>query len=304
MRAVGDVKTPMFCTIIAVIANCLLNYLLIFGNFGFPKLGVTGAGLATLISRSLELSLLFFCLLRNDYIFKTKAFDLFKIERRLAKSIIIKGLPLVTNEILWAAGLTTLFKFYATRGSEVMVGFGIASTVSDLFYVLFSGMSVATMIIISQNLGANKLKQVKIDAYRLIGFSVFLAVLCGLMMFATSFFVPNWYDVTVEAKSLATTLLRVTSFMMWIYMLSAQCYFILRSGGDTMAAFMLDSCYMWLVNITVVGFLTYFTDFSIIKLYLFGQSTDILKMLIAFCLVKRGQWIRNLTRGKEIVHEC
>ena len=303
MRAVGEIRTPMFCTIVGMITNCFFNYLFIFGNLGFPQLGVAGAGLSTLLSRLIELGLLSANLFLKDFPFKTRLRDLFKIEGHLAKTIIIKGLPLVTNEIFWAAGLSTLFKFYSTRGNDFMVGYGIANTVSDLFYVLFSGMSVATTIIISQSLGANHLEEAKKNAYHLIEFSILLAVICGMLMFATSFVVPKWYDVTPEARELAATFLRVTSVMISIYMTSAQCYFILRSGGDTIAAFMLDSCYMWAVNITVVGCLAYLTNFNILILYLAGQSTDLLKMAIAFFLVRRGKWIRNLTKRKELINE-
>jgi len=122
-------------------------------------------------------------------------------------------------------------------------------------------------------------------------------------MFSTSYLVPILFDVSKQALAVAQTFVRIASFMFWIYMCSAQCYFILRAGGDTIAALFMDSCYMWLVNISVVGLLTYFTDFSIFHLYLAGQLTDLLKMGLAFYMVKRGNWIVNLTKKREATYE-
>lgn len=300
IRAVGDVKTPMFAAIIAVLCNCLFNYILIFGHFGLPKMGVAGAGLATLIARMIELLILGFWVWNNDYPFKTKISNLFNIKGYLAKNVFIKGLPLTSNEILWSFGMATLFKFYATRGAEVMSGYAIAGTVADLFFTLFGGMAAATTIIISQKLGANKLAQARSDGFHLLGFSVGVAFCLGIIMFGTSFIVPTWYKVTPMAMATAQNIIRIQAMLFWVYMTSAQSYFILRAGGDTKAVLLMDACYMWFVNIPIVAAIAYLTNFGIIYLYIFGQITDLVKMFIAYNLVKKGRWVRNLTQVKGV----
>jgi len=303
MRAIGDVKTPLLASAAAVVSTITLNYLLILGNLGFPQLGVTGAGISLLIARCLELGVLLVKLSRSQYGFKTELGAIFEVEWPLAKEIVKKGLPLLINEVFWSLGITMLFKFYATRGTEVMVGYGITQSVNDMFFVLFNGMAAATTIIISHSLGAGRLKEAKEDAYRLLAFSMFLSVCFAVIMIWTSFFIPHWFDVTEGAKTLAVTFIRVSAFMFWIYMCSAECYFILRAGGDTISTLLMDSCYMWGVNIVVVGLLTYYTDLNILQLYLCGQATDLLKMAISVYLVRRGKWIVNLTENKGLTGE-
>jgi len=303
MRAIGDVKRPLIASISGMLLSCFLNYVLIFGNLGFPRLEVAGASIGIMISRFVELAILLIFLATKKYEFNTRVCELFKVEKSLIKNILIKGAPLVTNEFFWAFGITMLLRFYSTRGTEVMVGYAISQAVADVFFVLFSGMAAATTVIISQNLGANNLEEAKEDAYRLLAFSIFLAFCMGLGMYLTSFVVPQWFEVTEEARALAKNFIVIVAAMQWIYMCSAQCYFILRAGGDTVATLLMDSCYMWTVNILVVGVLTYYTDFDIIKLYLAGQATDLVKMIIAFYLVKRGKWIVNLTKKKELSYE-
>ncbi len=301
MRSVGETKIPMYCSFLAVFINAVLNYGFIFGNFGLPRLEVAGAALATLIARIIETGILLIVIWKMDLPFKTKVKDLFKIPSELSRKIFIKAAPLATNEVLWSFGMATLFKLYGTRGSEVISGYAVANTISDLFFVLFGGMAAASTVLISHHLGANELEEAKSNAYRLIGFSMMLAVVFGILMFGSSFIVPNWFQISKEAREITTTTLRIMSCMFWIYMLNTSLYFTLRAGGDTKSTFYMDSIYMWTFNIPLVAAVAYFTDFDIYTLYIIGQSTDLVKMFIAYRLVRKEKWVVNLAIEPEVL---
>jgi Na+-driven multidrug efflux pump len=211
----------------------------------------------------------------------------------------IKAIPLTVNEILWSSGMATLFMFYSTRGKEVMAGMSISGSVADLFFTLFGGMAVATTVLISQELGANQLEEAKHNAYRLLRFAIILAIALGILMFSASFVAINFFNVSDYSKQTAKTFLQIQSFMFWIYMTNAQCFFILRAGGDTKSTLAMDAVFMWLVNIPVVGLVTYLTKWNVFGLYLAGQSTDLVKLAFAFSLVKREKWVKNLTHSHE-----
>ncbi len=293
-RAIGQTKTPMYIGIVAVIVNTILNYCLIFGNFNFPQMGVSGAALATLISRFVELAIYLFILKKSNVIFKSNISKLFNVSKDLIGKVTAKALPLCTNEILWSFGVSSLFKFYATRGNDVMAGYSISTTVADIFFALFAGMAVATTVLVSAHLGANELKEAKSNAYKILGFSVMLALLFGAGLFISSYIVPNFYNVNDAAKDVAQDILKIQGIMYWVYMFTAQCYFILRAGGDTKSTFFMDSGFMWLINLPIVGFFAYFTNVDIIMLYLIGQSTDLVKLLVSYKLLKREKWLVNL----------
>lgn len=296
MRAVGETRVPLIISAGAVLTNTCLNYCLIFGNFGFPRMGVEGAALATLIARIAEVIALLLALNRMSMPFKTRLRELFHVPGDLAKSILLKAAPLALNEVLWSLGMATLFKFYSTRGPEVMSGYSIANTIGDLFFVLFGGMAAATTVLVSQPLGANRLDEARSHAYQLIGFSLMLSVLFAVLMLGSSFVVPHFYQVSPQAKQVAVDVLRIMALMFWIYMANTQCYFTLRAGGDTRSTLFMDSGYMWLVNIPLVGCLTYFTGSSILLLYFVGQMTDIVKLVFGYSLVRKEKWVVNLTR--------
>lgn len=294
MRAVGDMRTPLYCSVISVFVNATLNYIFIMGKFIFPPMGVFGAALATVIARLVELALACFSLHKGNYAFKTPWIG--KLARDILVRIVRKALPLMSNEILWSFGLASLFRFYGTRGSAVLSGFAMAGTISDLFFTLFAGMAAATTVLISTPLGANELEKAQQNAYRMIGFSAMLAICFGIVMFLSRYSIPYLYaSVSVAAQSVAQNFLAIQSFMFWIYMATVQCYFILRAGGDMKHTLMMDSGFMWAVNIPLVALVTYLTDIPYWAIYLLSQVTDLWKLLFAHHLVKKEHWLVNLT---------
>ena len=296
MRAVGEMHIPLRCSVIAVLTNAIFNYCFIFGNFGFPRLGIAGAALATVIARFIELMLAFYTIKKYDFDFKTRIVDLFIISKDIFVKVIVKAAPLMLNEILFSLGMATLFKFYSTRGSDVMSGNSVAATISDLFFTLFGGMSAATTVLVSTPLGANRLEEARSNGYKLVGYSTMLAFIFGIAMFITSNIVPIIYNhITLEAQHAAMMFIRVQACMFWIYMLSCEFYFILRAGGDMKNTLVMDSVFMWCVNIPIVGFLTYFTNINFLLLYIAGQLTDLVKLFLAYSLVAKERWVVNLT---------
>lgn len=177
-----------------------------------------------------------------------------------------------------------------------MAGYSIANTISDLFFVLFGGLATATTILVSKPLGANQMEEARERAYQLLAFSIFLAVLFSMAMFAASFFVPAWYQVSVQTRQIAAQMLQVMAVMFWTYTANTQCYFILRAGGDTRSTLFVDSGFMWLVNIPLIGLLTCFTSMNIMQMYLIGQMTELAKLSIAYHLVRKEKWLVNLTQ--------
>lgn len=299
LRSVGESRLPLYVSIATVFTNTFLNYCLIFGNFGFPMLGVVGAAIATLIARLVEMSLLLFIVYHFDFDFTTKIKELFHISGALAKRIAIKAAPLALNEVLWASGMATIFKLYGTRGPEVLSGYSVANTTTDLFFTLFQGMAIATTVMVSQRLGANKLKEARVNGYKMVGTATSIALAVSVLMFGSAFLVPKLYSISEEALNVARMQIIIQSFCFWIYTMNCQNYFILRAGGDTKNTLITDSCFMWLVNIPLLAILAYFTNLNIFWMYLIGQSTDLLKLCVSTHLVRKEKWVVNLAQHPE-----
>lgn len=296
IRSTGDTKTPIIASSIGISINLFFNFLLINGNLGFPALGVYGSAIATLISRLVEVLILLYIMSVKHFDFASKIKDLFKIDSRLFKLITKNAINIASNEILWASSMALLMKFYATRGPAAMSAYSIAGSVSDIFFVLFGGMSAATTVLVGHRLGANEFKKAKSNGYRLLSLSLIMAVIFGLLMFMISIFVPVIYtDVSAEAQDIAITLIRIVGLLFWTFMYNVQILFMLRAGGDSLSAFIMDSGFMWIINIPVVTFFTYYTELPIVYLYLIGQFTDVLKLMVSTYVFKKELWVKNVT---------
>lgn len=294
LRAVGETKIPLVISLVTVVVNGLSNYVLILGRFGFPELGILGAALGTLMSRLVELILVIIALRRTNFAFKTKLKDLFRIPLRLIRTITTKSLPLMINEIGFAFGLAMLFKFYGTRGAEVQTAVSIAGTTADLFFVLFGGMAAATTVFVSQPLGKDDLQAAESNAFRILRFSVLMALVLGGMMFMLSWITPGLYAVDNEIRDMAALFIQVQSCFLWVYMINTECYFILRAGGDMRRTLILDSGYMVFVNLPIVAAAAYLTALPAIFVYIIGQATDVIKIFFSLRLLLKRSWLQNL----------
>ena len=299
MRCIGETKIPLTVSAISVSINTFFNYCLIFGHFGMPCLGISGAALATLIARVVEMVILMLVLKFNQFPFTTSISDLFHIDSQLVRQITLKAAPLSLNEILWSAGNATILKFYGTRGGAVLSGNAICCTFTDIFYTLFSGMSVATTVMVSQPLGANDLDKAKENGYQMLGVAGLLSLVLSVFMASTVLIVPLLYSsASLEVLDIAKKMILVQSICFVIYTLNIQAFNVLRSGGDAKSTLILDSGFMWFFTIPALAIFTYFTDINIYLLFALGRGSELVKLILSFALLKKENWVTNLTETK------
>ena len=245
LRECGETRLPMIAGIVAVFVNLGFNYLLIFGHFGFPKLGVVGAAIATVLSRYVQM-LIVICwthLHTKQVPFAVGLYRSLSIPWNLTKKIAVKGLPLMFNEIFWASGMAVLNQCYSMRGLDAIAGLNIASTITNLFNVVFIAMGSAVSIMVGQLLGAGKMEEARDTDTKLIAFSVASCfVLGGILMLVAPLF-PTFYNTTDQVKHLATGFIRIGAGCMPIYAFMHASYFTLRSGGKTFITFLFDSVF-------------------------------------------------------------
>ena len=296
LRECGETMIPMKAGVAAVFVNLILNYLLIFGKFGFPEWGVVGAAVATVISRYVQAAIVIIWTHRHTerMPFIVGAYKSFTIPSALTNKIIIKGTPLMVNEILWSAGMAMLMRCYSVRGLDTVAALNISSTISNLFNVVILALGGAVSIIIGQLLGAGKMEEAKDTDAKLIAFSVMSCVAIGAVLIVLAPLFPALYNTTDTVKELATHFLRIAAACMPIAAFMHATYFTLRSGGKTIITFLFDSVFLWCISVPLAFVLSEFTALPIIPLYLCCQLVDILKCILGFILVKKGVWLHNI----------
>ena len=296
LRESNQTMLPMKAGIVAIIINLCLNYILIFGKFGAPALGVVGAAIATAVSRYVEAAIIVIYTHTHakEHPFIRGAFASLYIPGKLLSDMIKKGFPLLLNETLWSMGIAALSANYAYRGLEVIAAFNISSTLSNLFNVVLISMGSATAIILGQELGAGDPK-VRDDADRLAFTAVTACIVTGALQFLCAWFFPEIYNTEPEVKALATHFIMITACFAPVSSYLNVAYFTIRSGGKTWITFVFDSGFLWAFAVPFSFILTRFTDFSIMIVYILVLCVDILKAAFGFYLVRKGTWVQNLT---------
>ncbi len=296
LREMNESIAPMSAGIFSVFIDILFNYLLIYGKFGIPAMGVKGAAIATVLARFAELiAIIGMKRLKSDSLsFLKGVYKTLLIPLSTAMPIIRKGIPIFFNEFLWAGGIAALTQCYSMRGLAVVAGLNIANVLCNLLNVVFVNMGAAVGIIEGQFLGASEFGKARDSAEKLMWFCGGICILLTLILLLLSGIFPKAYNTTTEVRHLATWFIIITASFFPVQGLLNALYFILRSGGKTIITFVFDSVFSWCVSVPLAYILCYRSTLSILMILAIIQAADMIKIVIGLILVRKGVWITNL----------
>ncbi len=296
LRECGQTILPMKAGIAAVIVNLSFNYILIYGKFGAPALGVAGAAIATVLSRYVEMLIVAVQVHRkqSEYAYISGLYHTLKVPKSLTLQIIKKGSPLLFNETLWAAGMAMLTQCYSIRGLNVVAGLNVSITINNVFNIVFIALGDSVAIVVGQLLGAGKMKEARDTDNKMIAFSVMCCTGVAIVMFLLAPLFPGLYKINDEARQLAQYFIMATAVFMPQNAFLHATYFTLRSGGKTIITFLFDSVFIWCVSVLLAYLFSHYTALPVVAVYVFVQLGDIIKCTIGFLLVKKGVWLQNI----------
>ncbi len=296
LRENAHTTLPMGAGIAAMLVNLIGNWILIYGRFGAPRLGVVGAAWATVLSRFVELAIILLCthLDTRAHPFAVGLYRTLKVPRALAETIVKKGLPLLANEALWSSGQATLLQIYSTRGLAAVAAYNISSTISTLFNIVFLSLASAIGIIVGNLLGAGEMDEARRTNTRMTAFSVLCCFAVGGLLAAASGAYPTLYNTTDEVRRIASRLILISAVVMPCNAYTCACYFTLRSGGLTRLTMIYDCCFSWCVCIPLAFLLCRFTSLPFVAVFAAVLSTDAVKALFGYHFVRQEKWLRNI----------
>ena len=229
LRETGNTVLPMIASVVAVIVNFCINYILIFGHFGFPQLGVTGAAIGTVVSRVVEMSINIVGGYRNVYL--KEAMVLKKVPLSSTKEMLKRGLPLLCNEILWSISIALISQSYSTRGIIAVAAINITTTVTNFFMIVCYAMGNSISIVVGQQLGAGEIEKAKDYDLKMLFMNFVMCLAIGIVLFNVSSLIPQIYNTSLEVKALASQLLKIAACMLPIISIYYSSYFTMRAGG-------------------------------------------------------------------------
>ena len=296
LREMGESMKPMVAGIVSVFVDIIFNYLLIYGKFGFPRLEVQGAAIATVMARFVEMLVVVVWTHASirRYEFLRGIYSTILLPLHEAKIMIMKGFPIFLNEFLWAGGMAALTQCYSMKGLQVIAGLNISNAICNLLNVVFVAMGNAVGIIIGQHLGASEFEKAKRSAGKLQWFTAGLCLILTVILAACSMVFPSLYDTTEEVRHLGQWFIIITAVFFPIQGVLNVFYFTLRSGGKTVITFLFDSVFTWVVSVSLAFALCSYTALPVLAVYALVQSADLVKVVAGHILVKKGVWITNL----------
>ncbi len=296
IRSVGIVRIAVIDSVFSLVCNTGLNYLLIFGNFGFPKLGIRGAAIATVIARMGEAIIVLVYILVIDRKLRFKLRDFWEFDVGLLKNYLKNGLPVAFNEVFWSVGISIQSMVMGRLGASVVSASQIASIVQQFSSVLIFGVANAAAIIIGNDIGAGKMEQARqrVTWFRIIG--VLLGILAACMILGLSGPVVSFYNVPDETKQLAIEMLRVLAvIVLFVAQTGIGVVGLLRGGGDPRFALFVDLAGLWLVATPAALLSAFVFNAPVLVVYACSKLDEPVKVLMLTWRMRNHRWMRDVT---------
>ena len=301
LRECGHPTVPMVAGMAAMGVNLVGNYILIFGHFGAPQMGVAGAAIATVVSRYVELAIVILWThlnpKKNPYV--KGLYRSLYIPGKLLKGIIVKGMPLLLNEAAYTIGMAFLNQCYSKCGLDVVPALSISTTIYNLTAAAFRSLGNAIGIITGRMLGAGRgKKEIKAENDKLMAFGIAVGAASGLLTIVFSGLFPRFFQTSPEVRELATGLIIISAIGMPLQAYIFPVYFTLRAGGKTMITVLFDSGAIWALMLPIAFICSRYTGWHIFLIFALCNSMDILKCCLGYYYIKKGDWIQYLAAKK------
>lgn len=297
MRSVERVVVATVVYLCSLLCNIVMNSVFIFGLFGLPAMGVSGAALGTLCARTLEVILTAgYARIFNNEI-KLRPKYILHIDKALFRDFMTYALPVVANEIMWGMGTAANTAILGHLGSAAVAANSVAQVARQLATVVSFGLSSAAAICLGKTIGEKKPEYARAYAKRFILLSLFMGIMGGLMILAVSGPVAAVLSLTDTAKSY----LRIMFFVM-SYFVVAQAFNttmvvgIFRSGGDTRFGLIMDVSTMWGCSILLGVIAAFVLKLSVPVIYVILMSDEIIKIPITMWRYRSYKWLKDVTR--------
>ena len=296
-RAIHKTKVPMYIGFGINIINATLNFLLIFGHLGLPRMGVAGAALATVIANGCGAvaHVTYAIVTRQPFLGTFK--ELTDWDFLFLMPIVRRMIPLIANEALFGLGNTMFVKAYGLLGGSALEIYKIGNTVGSFFYIAVMGMNNAVGLLVGEQLGKKDLEGARSTVRYLFPLSGALAVLVATLIALLASPLVMLFGLEDPAVAAASvTMVRLFSIRIACRLFNVIFMSTLRAGGDSLFLMFLDCGVLWLVGVPLAFSGVYLLGIQTIAgLFALLQCEQLVRMGIGFARYKQGKWCRNLT---------
>ena len=295
LRATNIVMFPLICSCIAIGLNICLNYVLIFGKFGAPTMGVAGAACATLTARCIEVTLVLFYVYGKKLPLACGPKGMFGWHKAFITQFLETSAPVIANEFMWGLGTTMYSLAYGRMSDDAVAAITIATTIQDIAVVLFQGLSAATAVILGNELGAGKLKRAEKYATQFFILQFIVTITAGVCLILGRWKIIGIYSITPEvAMDVSRCLLVFVAYMPAKMFNYVNIVGVLRSGGDTRMCLFLDTSGVWCIGVPLAFLGALVWHLPIYGVYALVMSEEVYKLILGYIRYRQKKWLKTI----------
>lgn len=297
MRSIERVIIATIVYSTSLVVNVILNALLIFGLFGFPKLGIVGAAVATLTSRIIEFAIVVFYAAKKNKVVKFRIGDVVHIDKVLFRDFLTYAAPVILNELLWGLGSSTNTAIIGHMGSAAVAANSVAQMARQLAMVVCFGVSNATAIYLGKTIGEKKFELAKVYGKKFLQLSIIVGAAGGVMILLAAPFINSFMTLSPEAQEYVKFMFFVMSYFTLCMSINTTLIVgVLRSGGDTKYGMLVDIGGMWCFSILLGAIAAFKFHASVEVVYIILMSDEVIKIPMSVSRFKSNKWIKDITR--------
>ena len=300
MRSVEMVRIGLINSMVALFVNVILNYLLIFGNCGFPRLEVRGAAIATFIARFIELAVVAIFVRYFDPNLKMRLPDFKRWDPDIFHDLIKYGTPLMAGQVTWAVNQFCQTAIIGRMGGAVLASISIVGTLYQFLHVGVFGLAAATGIMTGKTIGAGEFEKMKTQARTMQAIFCFIGLCLGATVFFGNEIFLKCYKLEPETRAIIDSMMRVLVVVIAFGCYQGPCLMgLVKSGGDTSFVFKNDTFFVFCVVLPSAFIAMHWLHAPPWVVYACLLSDQVLKCFVAFVKINSFNWMKNLTRPKQ-----
>jgi len=297
LRSVGVVKISVVVFSISLVISASLNYVLIFGHFGFPALGIAGAAIATVTARFVEFTIIAVYLLRIEKNLAFRVKNLVQRGKGIVREFMKHSFPVVMNEVFWASSFFILMIIIGRIGREFVAANAIGSLMMQFSGMVIFSVASTTAVIIGNTIGEGEYGRAKQIGNGMLVISIGVGLLCFAIIQAVRVPFINLYTLSDVARMYALQITNIISvFIIFISVAVISMMGTMRGGGDTRFVMVADVIFMWIISIPMGAFVGFVLEWPVWAVYMVLRSEDIFKTITVLWRIPSGKWLKDVTK--------
>lgn len=297
LRSVGTVKISFYISVVSLIINVAINYVLIFGKFGFPEMGIRGAAIGTLIARIVEFIIVVIYILKSEKKIKLFNRSLFHVDKLLRKDYTKVYIPIMCSQVLWGVSVPMQTAILGHLSPDAIAANSVATTFYQYLKVIVIAMSSTSAVMIGNAIGRGDMKRIKSDARTLSVIDVVIGLILGMALIALRKPLLSMYSLTDDATVMALHLIVIMGFVMvgMSYQMPVS-FGIIQGAGDAKFTMKMNMISTWCIVMPLSFMAAFWWKLPVELVVIIIQSDQIFKGLPTFIRFRSYGWIKKLTR--------